>query len=124
MEKLKKRVKITLGVAAVVLALCIAVLWIISLAIDVKTGEYSFRRSFNRIGLGMPESQVLEILGEPDERSEQFHLAQHEAFEENYRRAELSGSREYLFWNRGIDTVYVVGIDRDGKVSITDAGGT
>ena len=111
-------------ISAVVLALAITSLWVIALAIDIYTGEYSFRRSFNSIKIGMSESQVLEILRNPDESSTKFHLGQYEHFEENYKRAELSGSKQYLYWNRGNDTVYVVGIDKNTKLLLTYAGGT
>jgi hypothetical protein len=53
-----------------------------------------------------------------------FRLGQHGGFEKEYARAAASGSEYYLLWNKGIDVVYVVGFDKDGRVTMKAVGGT
>ncbi len=45
----------------------------------------------------MPEHRLIELLGEPDERSRHFFLAQEHGFEDAYRRAAESGPDYCLF---------------------------
>jgi hypothetical protein len=86
--------------------------------------DYSGKlRVFSRITPGMTQQEVVGILGEPSSRDTTFHLAQREHFEEEYRRARVSGSREWWFWSTG-DYVMAVGFDKNARVTMTSKGGT
>jgi hypothetical protein len=84
----------------------------------------TFYGSFEKIEPGMDERRVLELLGEPDEKSATFRLGQYEGSETEYARAAASGSSKYLLWFKGIDLVYAVGIDKSGRVTVKALGGT
>jgi hypothetical protein len=84
----------------------------------------TFHSKFSNIQPGMSEAQVVASVGAADERSAQFRLGQHGGFEKEYARAAASGSEYYLLWNKGIDVVYAVGFDKDGRVTMKAVGGT
>lgn len=72
----------------------------------------------------MPEARVIELLGNPDERSARFFLGQRAGFEAAYQRAAASNAVYFLVWRREVDLVYSVGINSDGRVAVVEAGGT
>ncbi len=86
--------------------------------------ERDFEAAFRNVEIGMSEQPVLELLGEPDERSPDFFLAQERGFEESYRRAAKSGATQFLIWRRGLDVVYTVGVNPAGTVTVAESGGT
>jgi len=86
--------------------------------------DRAFVDTFHHVEIGMPEHRVIELLGEPDERSTEFSLAQEHGFEEAYRRAVSSNSVRYLVWRRHLDFVYTVGVNASGDVAIKEMGGT
>lgn len=86
--------------------------------------DRAFRAAFREVKVGMSERGLIELLGEPDERSPRFFLAQEIGFEDTYRRAAESGSVLYLVWRRGLDRVYSVGINASGEVAVAEVGGT
>jgi hypothetical protein len=83
-----------------------------------------FHAAFSTVERGMLEAQVVAVLGPSDERTSEFRLGQYAGFEDEYARAARSGSSYYLLWNKGIDVVYAVGIDEDGRVTMKAVGGT
>lgn len=85
---------------------------------------FTFHSSFKRVQTGMSEAQVVADLGAADERAAEFRLGQYAGFEKDYARAAESGSNYYLLWNKGIDVVYAVGFDKDGRVTMKAVGGT
>ena len=86
--------------------------------------DHIFRSTFSEIKVGISEEDVITFLGRPDSRSSEFHLGQSVGFEDLYLRAEVSGAKEFLFWDREIDLVYVVGVDGTGRVVLLEKGGT
>ena len=48
---------------------------------DMKSGHYSFRKSFKSINPGDKKSFVINLLGKPDEESKDFDSSQHLGFE-------------------------------------------
>ena len=120
MKTMKPRTKRFLAGAIVVV--CIAV-GFVALHIFMGYGV-TFYGSFDRIQSGMSETQVVAALGAADERSAEFRLGQYEGFEKEYARAAGSGSSYYLLWNKGIDVVYAIGFDRNGRVTMKAIGGT
>lgn len=83
-----------------------------------------FQERYSLVELGDTEEKVLMALGEPNAKEKEFHLGQRRGFENAYERAEASGSEYYLFWHKGIDVVFAVGINGQGKVSVKEYGGT
>ena len=86
--------------------------------------DRSFRSAFREVELGMPERRLIELLGEPDEQSATFFLAQENGHEAAYRRAAESGSVRYLVWRCCLDHVYSAGLNASGEVAVAEAGGT
>jgi hypothetical protein len=84
----------------------------------------AFEKKFASVNLGDPESQVLALLGKPDAKEATFRIAQEQGYEEAYARARASGSTYYLVWARGVDVVFSVGIDAQGRVRAKEYGGT
>ena len=83
-----------------------------------------FQWSYHKIEPGMAREEIVRMLGEPDGESPEFRLSQYESFEEEYERAEESGSEYYCFWYRGIDTTFTIGFDKDDRVTMKASGGT
>ena len=107
----------TLGVICV---FCVAVVLIRALA----GYGITFHAKYDTIAPGMSREQVIGLLGPPSEESAEFHLGQPQGFEREYETARKSDSRYYLFWNKGIDSVYAVGFDSEDKVTFKAVGGT
>lgn len=84
----------------------------------------TFHGSFKKIEAGMMEAHVVAALGKANARTTEFRLGQYSGFEKDYARAAASGSSYYLLWYRGLDVVYAVGFDKDGKVTMKAVGGT
>lgn len=84
----------------------------------------TFYSSYEKVDVGMSETEVVALLGLADEKSTQFRLGQRDGFEQEYARAARSGSAHYLLWHKGIDVVYAVGFDGEGKVTMKAVGGT
>lgn len=84
----------------------------------------TFHSSFKKLQVGMSEEQVVAALGAADKRSAVFQLGQSGGFEKEYARAAASGSNYYLLWSKGIDVVYTVRFDKDGRVTMKAVGGT
>jgi hypothetical protein len=115
--------KITVGfflVVAVLLGFATLYVWNMP-----ETKELSeFEEKFESVQIGDPEAKALSILGEPALKEKEFRLGQMEGFEDAYARAKASDSEYYLLWLKGIDVVFSVGINNEGKVSAKGAGGT
>jgi hypothetical protein len=88
-----------------------------------SAGGPMFFINWQRIEPGDPKEFVVSALGPPDASGAEFHLAQRDNFEADYRAAEQSGAAQYLFWNHG-EVVYAVGFDSAGYVKIKAYGGT
>jgi hypothetical protein len=84
----------------------------------------TFHSSFRTLQTGMSEAQVVAALGAADKRSPEFQLGQPGDFEKEYARAAVIGSSYYLLWSKGIDVVYTVGFDKDGRMTMKAVGGT
>ena len=80
---------------------------------DIKSSHYSFRNKFKVIKPGDKKINVIQLLGQPDEESNEFHLGRYQGFEEEYKNAQEIDSEYYLFWYRGIDVTYAVGFNKD-----------
>jgi hypothetical protein len=86
--------------------------------------DYQLKKKFNSIYVGAPKEEVISILGAPDKQDTVFRLGQYMGFEQEYNKAEKSGSKYYLFWYGEMDMVYVVGFNDKDRVIIKSCGGT
>jgi hypothetical protein len=107
------------GAAALVVGLAA-----VAHCVATSSADRRFRSTFREVEVGMPEARVVELLGNPDERSAQFFLGQRAGFEAAYQRAAASNAVYFLVWRREVDLVYSVGIDSDGRVTVAEVGGT
>ena len=119
--------KVTLKVIAGIILVFAVLLGLVTLYVrdmpEVKEVA-EFDKRFKLAQIGDPEARTLSILGNPDAKESEFRLGQREGFEDAYARAESSDSAYYLFWFRGIDVVFTVGINNNGQVSAKESGGT
>lgn len=83
-----------------------------------------FARKFDAVQPGMAEGRVVKLLGTPDYEGYSFQLGQEGGFEDAYKKALHSGSAKFLSWYVGMDYVFTIGIDKQGKVTIAEEGGT
>lgn len=83
-----------------------------------------FKAVVSKIDLGTDKKTVLQLLGNPNDQSDKFQLAQVEGYAAAYQRAARSKSKYYMYWFKGIDHVFAVGFDKDHKVTIIENGGT
>ena len=92
--------------------------------ITTSPEDRAFRSAFAHVKMGMSEAQVIAFLGKPDSQDREFHLGQLNGFEDAFSRAEGSDAIKFLFWNRELDLVYVVGVNKTGQVALLEKGGT
>lgn len=101
------------------LALAAALLGALAVAGDrllTTPEDRALRDRFAEVVPGKPESEVVHLLGPPDEASREFALGQRPGYEDAYRRAARSGSDHSLIWRRELDVVYAAGVDAEGAV--------
>ncbi len=87
-------------------------------------GDPIFLWNYQRVTIGGSKDRVVDLLGQPDESGPEFRLSQYLGFEDEYQRAEGSGSSHYLFWHRSIDLTYAIGFNEDNQVTLKAVGGT
>lgn len=80
--------------------------------------------AYKKIAIEMTKAEVIDLMGQPVEQSNEFYLGQYNGFEKEYERAKRSNSKYYFFWRNGIDIIYAVGFDSEDKVVLKEAGGT
>jgi len=117
-----KRLKLALAI--VVILLLIFSPFIYEAISVLYFTNHSIRKNFDSVQIGASRETVIAKLGVPDKQDTKFHLGQYEGFEQEYARAEKSGSKYYLFWYGEIDMVYVVGFNDKNRVIIKSRGGT
>lgn len=116
-----KKVLLFFGVS---IGVFVGLLFVVAFSFRILSGEFFFTKNFEKVRLGFDESQVLALLGNPDEKGTEFRLGQYKDFEEAYERASKSRAKNYWFWFQDIDIVYTVGFDEHGKVVVAEYGGT
>ena len=107
-----KAIKWTLGIVSILIIGSI----VISLAYQ------SIQQA--RIDIGMPMIEVVEILGEPRLQVEELDMCKNGAWYGDCEGALSSGSVRYLIWKYGVDSYYVVGLNKASKVAFRGAGDT
>lgn len=124
LKNMKKWLRISLYIVLGLPVVFVALVWVAGTAYYYGSGEAEFAGKFEKVKIGESKTNVLSMLGEPNHKDKEFRLGQKEGFEAAYQRAEKSNSSYYLFWHRGIDTVYTIGFDAQEKATITESGGT
>lgn len=120
---MKRGLKVVAGIVLSFAILLGLVMLFIQNLPDVKEVN-EFGNKLASVQIGDSENKVLSILGKPDAKEKEFRLGQKKGFEDAYARAEVSDSKYYLLWFRGIDVVFAVGINNKGQVSAKESGGT
>ncbi len=121
---MNKRIRLVLIVALGTPLAVAALIWSLGVVHYYRSGEAEFADKFRAVSIGLPKVDVVALLGEPNGEGKEFRLGQKEGYEAAYRKAALSHSTHYLFWHRGLDTVYTIGFDAQGKVALIESGGT
>jgi hypothetical protein len=86
--------------------------------------DRAFYAAMQALPTGATETEVHAKLGTPAGTGIVFRLGQREGFEDEYAKAASSGSVRYLFWDRGIDVVCTIGLDKHDRVAYKGCGGT
>lgn len=97
---------------------------------DVLRGPRSFIAGFDRgmhanyemISKGETKKSVVDALGEPRAKTDEFNLPQRHGFEHHFDAAERSSAVEYYQWINGMNWYYCVGFDSSGAVVIKGEG--
>jgi hypothetical protein len=110
-------------VVAAAVVLLMAVVFVLD-RVFTSPEHREFRRQFSLVKPGMTRVEVVALLGEPYGEGTEFRLSQRKGFESEYKRAEASGSKYYLFWNKEIELTFAIGFDESGRVRMTSVGGT
>lgn len=77
-----------------------------------------FDSKFSRIQIGDSEKKVLSVLGEPDSKVYEFRLGR----VKDSGKAEAGEAEYFLFWLRGADYIFSIGINAQGRVSSKKLG--
>jgi hypothetical protein len=99
-------------------------------ALEVFRGPRSFVAGFDRgmharyerISLGASQKLVVDALGEPRAKSDEFNLPQRHGFEDLFDAAEKSQAVEYYQWTNGVNWYYCIGFDSAGMVVVKGEG--
>ncbi len=118
----KRKVTIAISLAAVAL--------VGGAVIEVFRGPRSFLAGFDRgmharyekICEGESKKLVVDALGEPRAKSNEFNLPQRHGFEHLFDAAKKSPAVEYYQWINGMNWYYCIGFDSTGRVVIKGEG--
>jgi hypothetical protein len=116
--------KLKLFLAIVIILVLISSPFIYEAISVLYFSDHSIRKNFNSVKIGASKENVIAKLGVPDKQDIEFHLGQYGGFEQEYAKAEKSGSKYYLFWYGEIDMVYVLGLNDRDQVILKSCGGT
>lgn len=114
----------TIALATIALIAILGAIGLMVYSSEEMAEVRAFEKKFASVNLGDPESRVLALLGKPDAKEASFRIGQEQGYEEAYARARASGSTYYLVWARGVDVVFSVGVDAQGRVRAKEYGGT
>ena len=116
--------KVTIGIS-------LAALVLVGFAVmEIFRGPRSFLAGFDRgmharyekIYEGQSKRFVVDTLGEPQTKTDEFNLPQRHGFEHLFDAAESSPAVEYYQWINGMNWYYCIGFDSSGAVVIKGEG--
>ena len=76
----------------------------------------------NSVENGMTRVEVVKELGKPRLELEELGFCKDDAWLGDCAAARQSGAVYYLIWKYGIDTYFVIGLDKDNRVVFHDMG--
>lgn len=79
-------------------------------------------RNYASISEGMSKRNVVDALGEPRAKDNQFNLEGMSSFEGFFDAAEDSSAVEYHQWANGMNWFYCIGFDARGNVVLMGEG--
>ena len=99
-------------------------LGIFAIAMFVAVAFSLFQQSQvkNSIENGMTRAEVVAELGEPRLEMEELGICTDDAWLGDCEAARQSGAVIYLLWKYGIDTYFIIGLDRADRVVFHDMG--
>ena len=77
---------------------------------------------YETISKGDTKKSVVDALGKPRAKTDEFNLPQRHGFEDHFNAAERSSAVEYYQWINGMNWYYCVGFDSSGTVVIKGEG--
>ena len=78
--------------------------------------------NYEKISKGESKKSVVDALGEPRAKTDEFNLPQRHGFEHLFDSAKKSSAVEYYQWINGMNWYYCVGFDSSGEVVIKGEG--
>ena len=78
--------------------------------------------NYEKISKGESKKSVVDAIGEPRAKTDEFNLPQRHGFEHHFEAAERSSAVEYYQWINGMNWYYCVGFDSSGAVVIKGEG--
>ncbi len=78
--------------------------------------------NYEKISKGDTKQSVVDALGEPRAKTDEFNLPQRHGFKHHFDSAERSSAVEYYQWINGMNWYYCVGFDSFGAVVIKGEG--
>ena len=78
--------------------------------------------NYEKISKGESKNSVVDSLGEPRAKTDEFNLPQRHGFEHHFDAAERSSAVEYYQWINGMNWYYCVGFDSSGAVVLKGEG--
>ena len=116
--------KVTIGISLAAIAL------VGFAVIELFLGPRSLLAGFDRgmharyeaVSEGESMKMVVEALGEPRAKGDEFNLPQRHGFEHLFDAAERSSAVEFYQWVNGMNWYYCIGFDSAGTVVIKGEG--
>ena len=81
-------------------------------------------RGYPKVTLGMTEQDVAKLMGSAGTRRDEFHLGQQAGYEFEYEVARRIGAAYFVSWISGLDEVFTVAFDEQGRVIYKATGST
>jgi len=116
--------KVTIGILLAALALLgFTVMEVFRGPRSVLAGfDRGVHARYEKISEGESKNLVVDTLGEPRAKSDEFNLPQRHGFEHIFDAAESSSAVEYYQWINGMNWYYCIGFDSSGAVVIKGQG--
>jgi len=108
----------------VLLAIGLVAIAILAYLALERWGGYIAHPRWDQVRMGDARQQVVGLMGDPDEETDQFRLGPREDNERMYMAAEESGAKTWLLYRTGPNVTHALGLDAGGRVVFKGRGGT
>jgi uncharacterized protein YxeA len=121
-----KKVNESIIIVVVVTLIILSALFIIQAFKQSNEERYE---AYNKIEIGDTRQQVIDIMGEPNNESTEFHLWQERGYEKEYAEAEESNATTWLYYLlepdlMGSRQIAAIGLDSNDIVVYKAKGGS